>query len=339
MAEAIECTLGQFQTYVQKLKQDMPSTEAYKRDKAGFDKVMTSLETALRFSGGATCKYLVALEAGKVIAVLLMQKDTTRWLINDVVSIGGGGGLLAEAAVRAARKDMPGCEVSLVSETARSTEYWSKLGFVSKDSGKDRSVGMYLPGNAQLKGKSYGEAADLKPLKILESLAKKGPNTVEVLEPGKAIPSGRGYVGIAKADGELLFPYVDSCCAIAIVLEDGTMIGGHMGAQWPGEASMNYDANAKRIVSLMDANRRRLGGKTVTTVITLYAHSSDTWQEAVSAAWSMWGPENVLDIDTNKSGGVDVIVSATGIVVRRLTDNLEKKYPVPDGYLPLQQFV
>ena len=63
---------------------------------------------------------------------------------------------------------------------------------------------------------------------------------VEILEPGKAIPANRGYAGVGDPGDELFFPAVDSCCAVAAILEDGTLIGGHLGAQWPGEKDKNY---------------------------------------------------------------------------------------------------
>jgi hypothetical protein len=74
--------------------------------------------------------------------------------------------------------------------------------------------------------------------------------TVCCLEPAKArdpespAPAGTtkgDYVVKVSSDESILFPAVDSCMAIAFVLNNGDLIGGHIGMDWGNEVPALMD--------------------------------------------------------------------------------------------------
>lgn len=151
---------------------------------------------------------------------------------------------------------------------------------------------------------------------------------VTLLEPGEAIPKNRGYVGVADAGGKIVFPHVDSCCALAFILQDGTLIGGHLGAQWPGTKGVNYVQNGMRVERLMQENRKRLGDKSVTTVVSV---GPGNWGEVKQKVWAECQVMRTLNIDTEKhgGGGVDVTVSAGKVKLDWCKDHFSKEFSVP----------
>jgi hypothetical protein len=56
---------------------------------------------------------------------------------------------------------------------------------------------------------------------------------VKCVEPGFSVEGKGSHVGVASADDELVFPHVDSCLGIALILSDNRMVGGHVGAFTP----------------------------------------------------------------------------------------------------------
>ncbi|HYZ71523.1 MAG TPA: GNAT family N-acetyltransferase [Chthoniobacterales bacterium] len=146
-----ECEPHEFLESLSDLKDDMVHTESYKVDKDGYDKVVEALEKTLTFAYSEPgYKYYIAKNGDKVVGVLLMQNEGQRYMINDVVSIAPGvGKTLAKHAIEVAREKFPNSEITLTSATEKSTAFWLKQGFLSRDSSKTASVGMFLPTTAQ----------------------------------------------------------------------------------------------------------------------------------------------------------------------------------------------
>lgn len=82
--------------------------------------------------------------------------------------------------------------------------------------------------------------------------------TWKCVEPAN-LNEGDGYVVLAAADEEILFPHVDSCLAMALVLSDGRLVGGHVGVQWDGNAGLEPADNAVRIMGEMLQKRGNTG--------------------------------------------------------------------------------
>lgn len=153
---------------------------------------------------------------------------------------------------------------------------------------------------------------------------------VELMEPGEAIPKNRGYVGVTDAGGKITFPHVDSCCAVSYVFADGSLIGGHIGAQWPGDPKINYELNGDKILELMEANRSsQKKGQTVTTLVTV---SPDNWGRTKNHFLQRLRPARTLNIDTaGLGGGVDVEVTAKAVVVKSCKNRaVEQSFALPD---------
>lgn len=158
------------------------------------------------------------------------------------------------------------------------------------------------------------------------------PSRVVLLEPGEAIPAGRGYVGVTdpSPDSELVFPHVDSCLALALILTNNQLIGGHVPQQWFGEKGKNLGGSIKKIVDLMVANQLRVGGK----VDLLIAAGHGNWWHAdagaeVGAAMAQWGGDgDYMGVTTDEQApkGVDVVVKPSSLTVTRVHDGKQRTW-------------
>lgn len=70
------------------------------------------------------------------------------------------------------------------------------------------------------------------------------------VEPAN-VADGDGYVVVADSSESVLFPHVDSCLAIAFMLADNRIVGGHVGMQWGGSDDIKPADNSLRIVDEM----------------------------------------------------------------------------------------
>ncbi|HEX7238937.1 MAG TPA: hypothetical protein VF263_01615 [Longimicrobiaceae bacterium] len=148
---------------------------------------------------------------------------------------------------------------------------------------------------------------------------------IELLEPGAAIPKGRGYVGVGKAGDEIFFPHVDSCCAVVGVFNDGAIIGGHIGAEWPG-VGVNRAFSTQRVFTLMTANMRRVKADEIKNLALVYPHETG-WDKEVNAILQTWYTDGFVNVDTRMAGsGVDVLVTHTHVFVTDLKTNLTKEF-------------
>lgn len=157
---------------------------------------------------------------------------------------------------------------------------------------------------------------------------------VELLEPGKAIPKGRGYVGLAS--DSITFPYVSSCLAVVAVLKSGTLVGGHMGAEWSEGAGIDYKGNGKKILDLMVGNLENVDGKGKVAAVVTVGHGN--WSDVIHEVWGRLTPDGTLKVECQKE--VDVVVTKDKVLVKQVSPGkAEKTYKVPsDGQYPIELF-
>jgi hypothetical protein len=151
------------------------------------------------------------------------------------------------------------------------------------------------------------------------------PLRVELLEPGEAIPRGRGYVGVTDAspNAELIFPHVDSCLALALILDTGRLIGGHVPQQWHNAPEKNYSGCIGKILNLMEANRLRVGGEADLLIV---AGHGNWWHGDLGAeagtAMARWGADFFgVTTDDNAPKGVNVYVKPNSLTIERVHDH------------------
>ncbi len=152
---------------------------------------------------------------------------------------------------------------------------------------------------------------------------------IELLEPGEAIPRGRGYVGVGDANDEIFFPHVDSCCAVVGVFGDGAIIGGHIGAEWPGHG-LDRAFSGQRVFSLMVANQHRVNATGLRHLVVVYPGGTG-WTPVVSSIYGTWETDGFMDVNTGGAArGVDVLVTHAAVTVRDCKTNLTKTFQLSD---------
>ncbi|MES2297926.1 MAG: hypothetical protein V4582_12845 [Pseudomonadota bacterium] len=137
---------------------------------------------------------------------------------------------------------------------------------------------------------------------------------------------------------ELFFPHVDSCCALAVVMADKSMVGGHIPLQWGGMDDMDAATNMQKIYDLIDVTRRNhAGGKAVAGIIAVGpAH----WTIPYGVVLAKFDPDYSMEfpalrVDTQRTAnGVDVTIRSTvGKFVVDVVDfktKEAKSYDMPD---------
>jgi hypothetical protein len=131
--------------------------------------------------------------------------------------------------------------------------------------------------------------------------------TVRCVEPGLAV-NGAQYLVTCPANDELLFPHVDSCLAIAFLLVDGRIVGGHVGMQLPTSPDLDPYGNANAIANQMIGAAQGVG---ITQVILA---GDGNWEndfiggrDCVASVIGISGCAHTLFVDTGAyGGGVDV---------------------------------
>lgn len=149
--------------------------------------------------------------------------------------------------------------------------------------------------------------------------------TVRCVEPAEALGGPNDYLVSVAANDELLFPHVDSCIAIAFILNDGSMIGGHVGMQMPTAANLDPHGNAMQICNQM---MQRVGNAQVNTLLMVgdanweneFIGNRNVVQDIIARVACI----NSLFIDTGSfGGGVDVSLNPRRemVFVQRCTGN------------------
>lgn len=162
---------------------------------------------------------------------------------------------------------------------------------------------------------------------------------IELLEPGLALPKGRGYVGVGDADDEIFFPHIDSCLGVVCVYESGAIIGGHVGAVWPGMRDFNYAFCANRVFSLMEANRKRVNAGAVTKLVAVYPRSLSSWASEVTNIYKTAMPAAALEVDTTACDkGVDALVTHTKVTVVNCKSKHTVTYDIPEDDFDAKTF-
>jgi len=132
--------------------------------------------------------------------------------------------------------------------------------------------------------------------------------TTKCVEPAEALGGPHNYLVQVPANDELLFPHVDSCIAIAFVLNDGRMIGGHVGMMMPAADNLDPHGNAMQICNQM------LGLVGIALISQVLMVGDANWENefvgnrnVVQDIINLVGCPNTLFIDTGAyGGGVDV---------------------------------
>jgi len=128
--------------------------------------------------------------------------------------------------------------------------------------------------------------------------------TIRCVEPGLAVEGRHAYLVTVPANDELLFPHVDSCLAIAFVLADGRMIGGHVGMQMPGADNLDPLGNAVQICTQM---LQRIGNSPVRKLILVgdanWENDFVTNQDVIQRLINQVNVADTLFVDTGAFGG------------------------------------
>jgi hypothetical protein len=142
---------------------------------------------------------------------------------------------------------------------------------------------------------------------------------------------GRGYVGLtdAGANAEIVFPHVDTCLALALILDNNRLIGGHVSTQWPGMPHEDHHFCIERIIALMDANLEQAGGKIVRLI--LAGHGN--WWHAnfnteVGTAMAHWDDVPYFGVvtDNNAPQGCDIHVHPDSLAIKNLNTNATRTW-------------
>ncbi len=149
--------------------------------------------------------------------------------------------------------------------------------------------------------------------------------TVRCVEPAEAAPGGNRFLVNVPANDQLLFPHVDSCIAIAFVLGDGRMIGGHVGMMMPGANNLDPHGNAMQICNQMLA---LVGPTNVQKLIMVgdanWENDPITGQDVVNDIIQVVNCNHTLFIDTGAfGGGVDVSLNPrrSMVFIQRCTND------------------
>ena len=156
-------------------------------------------------------------------------------------------------------------------------------------------------------------------------------------EPSIATEKSLDYVDSAVVGDELFFPHVDTCCALAAVLSNGTVVGGHVPLLWGGTNNGDAAANMPRVWGRLETLRRAINGPP--TVAGIIAIGPAHWTKPYSIVQANFDPDFMLEfpslrIDTQKTAnGADVTikVAASGLVieVKDFKTGVAKEYAMP----------
>jgi hypothetical protein len=136
------------------------------------------------------------------------------------------------------------------------------------------------------------------------------------------------YIDVLSDDkDELSFPHVDSCLAVVYKTDDDRLIGGHVGAIWPGETEPDYSQNLNRVLETMNM---RLGEA---KIIEIYLIGSSNWNsviQSLTAPGSLWHEYSlecaIKQFDTSPySKGVDVTFSNQQMTMHDLAGRIEER--------------
>ena len=134
-------------------------------------------------------------------------------------------------------------------------------------------------------------------------------------EPMIAREKGLGYVGWMDRAGELFFPHVDTCCAVAVAFENNAIIGGHVPLVWGPKDGANASGNFKRIFDLIEVTRQNHVSKS--KVRCLYAVGPEHWRRPFSDTLAKYDPAFSLEFPALQ---VMTDSTANGADVRLTTD-------------------
>lgn len=130
------------------------------------------------------------------------------------------------------------------------------------------------------------------------------------------------YIGVwSNPDDSLYFPHVDSCLAIIYITTDDEIVGGHVGAIWPGDDLAEYKGNASRIIDEMKEMVASRGS--CIKQILFYHNPSEAgiWSEATKLLYEMATrlaidePNQITTYIPHHPKGVDLIINAQNCLI------------------------
>lgn len=143
--------------------------------------------------------------------------------------------------------------------------------------------------------------------------------TQRCIAPGEVGPDNPGsYIVITRPPDNVEFYHVDSCLAVAFILEGNIFIGGHVGMMWPPSDDLAPHANVVRMIQEMQIHR---GNRKVDRLIIV--GPSPTWVDGMidnqdSVGWVRGNIQvaNSLYCDSDGiAGGVDVWLEKNGVKI------------------------
>ena len=126
--------------------------------------------------------------------------------------------------------------------------------------------------------------------------------TFHCVEPA-LVEGVKDCVMCVNPGNELLFPHVDVCMAIAFILANDCMVGGHVPGMWDeNDFPPDINRNAIRIFDGMRAHVQ-LRGSSVLKLITL---GDSEWDDTMNTIGGRLGGAEHLRIHKEVDGGVDL---------------------------------
>ncbi len=160
---------------------------------------------------------------------------------------------------------------------------------------------------------------------------------ITLYEPSIAAEQQLDYFGSAGVGDKLFFPHVDTCCALAAVLSNGTVVGGHVPLLWGGNNNGDAATNMPRVWGRLDTLRQAINGPPA--VVGIIAVGPAHWTKPYSVVQANFDPDFMLAfpslrVDTQKTAnGADVTIkpTAAGLVikVKDFKTGLVKRYQMP----------
>ena len=160
---------------------------------------------------------------------------------------------------------------------------------------------------------------------------------ITLYEPTIAAEHQADYVGSAAVGSKLFFPHVDTCCALAAVLSNGTVVGGHVPLLWGGPNDGDAATNMQRVWGRLGTLRQAINGPP--TVVGIIAVGPFHWTAPYSVIQGNFDPGFTFDfpslrVDTQQAAnGADVTIKVTGagivVKVKDFKTAAVKRYQMP----------
>ncbi len=134
------------------------------------------------------------------------------------------------------------------------------------------------------------------------------------VEPAEAKGEDK-HIQVAGPGDELIFPHVDVCIAVACVLSNGTIVGGHIPYMFGDETKVSKNPQRKSARRVLEDMSEHVGTKKVAILITL-SDKDHIIAQIVEEIATRCKPKKRLQICKWVEGGVDLHLRDSLIVAR-----------------------